>query len=93
MNRQEAAETLALEALGWLAAQDDLFTTFLAASGAGVADLAQRARDPDFLGSVLDFLLAEDDWILAFSRDTGHPPTAPARARADLPGGAQQHWT
>ncbi|MFN3824171.1 MAG: DUF3572 domain-containing protein [Pseudorhodobacter sp.] len=93
MSRQETAETLALEALAWIAAQDDLLGTFLGATGAAMSDLARDARDPLFLGAVLDFLLMDDAWIIGFCDATGHARTAPAEARAHLPGGAQMHWT
>ena len=57
----ETAETLALRALGWIAAEEGLAGAFLAASGASASDLAERAGDPEFLSFVLDFLLAEDE--------------------------------
>jgi Protein of unknown function (DUF3572) len=91
--RQEAAQLLALQALGWLAAEDEVFPLFLGATGADIADLRARASDPDFLGAVLDFLLTDDAWVVAFCDAQGHPYTAPQLARAVLPGGAAMHWT
>jgi hypothetical protein len=93
MNRQESAETVALQALGWLAGNEDLFPTFLNATGAAVADLAQSAAQPGFLGSVLDFLLMDDAWVMAFCDASSLPYTAPMQARAALPGGEQVNWT
>lgn len=90
---QDAAQVLALEALGWLAAQDELFPTFLNASGASLAEVQRRAGDPDFLGAVLEFLLMDDAWVIAFCDQHGHPYTAPQAARAALPGGAVTNWT
>jgi len=52
--QQDSAETIALQALGWLAASDDLLPVFLGATGACEADLRARAAEPEFLGSVLD---------------------------------------
>lgn len=89
----ETAETLALRALGWIAAEAGLSGAFLAASGASASDLAERAGDPEFLGFVLDFLLADEAALLAFADETGVPPDAPMRARAALPGGAVPDWT
>ena len=63
------------------------------ASGASEADLRAGAEDPEFLGSVLDFLLMDEAWVLAFCADTGLDTSAPMAARAALPGGAQIHWT
>lgn len=93
MERQENAEIVALQALGWLAADAELLPVFLGASGAARQDLAQGARDPAFLGAVLDFLLLDDTWIIAFCDSVGLPYEALAQARAALPGGAQTHWT
>lgn len=90
---RDAAETLALTALGWLAAHNDLLPVFMGATGIGESDLRQNAANPDFLGGVLDFLMMDDAWIMRFCDDTGTPYDAPAQARAALPGGAQMHWT
>lgn len=91
--KQETAETLAAEALGWIAAQDDLLEVFLGATGASAPDLRGQAGDPVFLASVLDFLLMDDAWITGFCRATGRAFTDPAAARAALPGGETVHWT
>lgn len=89
----EAALVLALQALGWIAGEDEILPTFLAATGASVADLKAHASDPDFLGAVLDFLLQDDRWVIAFCDSHGHPYTAPQSARMALPGGAETYWT
>ncbi len=83
MKRQESAEMLALQALGWLAAQDDEFCQcFLNASGASVGRSGRRcAPDREFLASVLDFLLMDDAWIIAFCDAHGLPYTAAACRR------------
>lgn len=91
--RAEQAETIALQALGWLAAQEELFFTFLAATGADGADIAKAATNPEFLGSVIDFLMNEDQWIIAFCDQAELPYDSPMQARAALPGGQQIHWT
>ena len=93
MNRQESAETVALQALGWLAANEDLLPVFLGATGASVKDLVKSAGNPAFLGSVLDFLLMDDAWIIAFCDASDLPYQAPMQARAALPGGEQINWT
>lgn len=92
MNR-ENAEVLALQALGWLASDDEIFSGFLHFSGASPDQLAAAAAQPEFLGSVLDFLLLEDQWIMGFCRVQGLPFDAPMRARAALPGGEMTSWT
>lgn len=90
---QDSAELLAIEALSWLVGNDDLLPVFLGASGASEHDLRQRAKDPDFLASVLDFLLMDDAWIAEFCASADYNPEFPMRARAALPGGAQVNWT
>jgi len=90
---QDRAETVALTCLGWLAASEDLLPVFLGATGASEADLRARAAEPEFLGSVLDFLLMDDAWVMACCGDAGLSPEAPALARAALPGGERVEWT
>lgn len=91
--QQDSAETIALQALGWLAASDDLLPVFLGATGACEADLRARAAEPEFLGSVLDFLMMDDAWVVAFCTEQGLAFDVPMMARAALPGGAQVNWT
>lgn len=89
----EKAQVLALQALAWIAATDEVFSLFLAATGTGLADVRARAAEPEFLGAVLDFLLQDDAWVVAFCDGHGHPYGAPQAARLALPGGAETHWT
>lgn len=91
--KREPAETLALRALAWLAADDDLLGRFLGASGAAAGDLASGASDPRFLAAVVDFVLTEDALVMAFCDAAGYPYPAPMEARAALPGGEVPHWT
>lgn len=90
---QQSAETLALQALAWLAATDDLLVVFLAASGMAQQDLRAGAGDPAVLGAVLEFLMQDDAWVVAFCDAHALPYSAPQEARQALPGGAQVHWT
>lgn len=87
------AEAFAAEVLGWLAAEPDRLGPFLASSGAAPADLPAAMRDPEFLGFVLDHLLADEALLLDCCAAIGHPPETPGRARAALPGGDLPHWT
>ena len=91
--QQEAAELIAVTALGWLAGNDDLMPVFLGATGSSADDLRQQSSDPAFLISVLDFLAMDDAWIMAFCDDHGLNYDVPMQARQALPGGAQVHWT
>ena len=91
--KQESAQTLALQALGWLAGQDEAFQGFLGASGLGSADLRDRAADPEVLSAVLDFLLSDEALLMQFCADAEVRPDVPMQARAALPGGDVPHWT
>ncbi len=89
----EAAETLAVQALAWIAGSDDLMGVFMSSTGLSVADVQTRAADPEFLASVLDFLMMDDAWVTGFCDAHNHPYEAPMRARAVLPGGDLPNWT
>lgn len=91
--REAEAEALALTALGWIVADPDLARAFLTAAGADPGDLHARAADSEFLGFVLDFLLADEARLLAFAYANGINPGSPMRARAALPGGDLPNWT
>lgn len=93
MQRQEYAETIALQSLTWLLQDEDLLPRFLAATGADPAQMAVLAGDSGFLAAVLDFLLSEDSLVLAFAEAAGLAPDSVLRARAGLPGGDVPHWT
>lgn len=90
---RDSAELLAIEALSWLVSNDELLPVFLGSSGASADDLRQRAKDPEFLASVLDFLIMDDAWIQAFCDSAEYAYDFPIRARAALPGGAHVNWT
>lgn len=90
----QKAQTLAIDALTWLIAQDDLRDVFLGASGASQDDLRAGVADAAFLASVLDFLCMEDAWVMRFCDDAGGLAyTDPMIARQCLPGGEQVNWT
>ena len=90
---QETAETLALQALAWLAAHDDLLPVFLGSTGASEADLKERAADPVFLGAVLDFLMMDDAWVIGCCDSLNARYETVMQARQALPGGEQVNWT
>ena len=90
---RETAEMVGLQAVAWLAAQDDLVSVFLGATGASEQDFRQGLEDPDFQGSVLDFILMDDAWIRKFCDEQDLAYDVPMQARAMLPGGGQVHWT
>ncbi|MGI9367537.1 MAG: DUF3572 domain-containing protein [Ruegeria sp.] len=89
----EAAETLALTALGWIVGNEELLPVFLGSTGASEADLRERATEPDFLASILEFLTLDDSWVMSFCDANSVPYELPGQARARLSGEAGMHWT
>ncbi|MCX7566465.1 DUF3572 domain-containing protein [Sulfitobacter sp. F26169L] len=87
------ADTIALHSLGWLVANEDLLPVFLGATGASETDMRSAAQDPEFLGSVLDFIMMDDAWVIACCDAQDIPYERLAEARQSLPGGGQVHWT
>ena len=91
--RQELAETIALQALAWIAADEDMLGNFCGATGTAPGDLRRAAEDPEFLAGVLDFLILDDAWVQAFAEAADLSPDSAIKARSVLPGGAAPHWT
>ncbi len=89
----QSAETLALDVLGWLVGNEELLPVFLGSTGASAQDIRDGAGDSDFLGSVLDFLMLDDSWVVAFCDANSVPYESPGQARVVLSGGADVHWT
>jgi len=90
---EDQAQVLALKALGWMGAQDEILSGFLGASGMDVDTLKQSAGQSETLLAILDYLLSQDTWVRDFCQDEDVDPEAPMMARAALPGGAEMHWT
>ena len=87
------AETIALQALGWLVGNDDLCPIFLGATGGSIDDLRDRATDPAFQASVLEFITMDDNWVMAFCDSVSLAYDQPLMARFALPGAEAVHWT
>jgi len=90
---QKQAELRAIGVLEWLAGNEELLPVFLGATGANETDLRERAAESEFLGSVLDFLMMDDAWVMAYCDGVGVSYDTPMRARMALPGGADVSWT
>ena len=84
---------IGLQALGYLASDDDLLGAFLDQAGTDAAEVRQRANDSVFLGFVLDFLLQDDDRVIGFAQGQNMAPEDVVRARHALPGGDVPEWT
>ena len=83
-NPREAAEIVAVQALGFIAGDSERLGAFLAESGIGPQSLRAAASDPQFLVSVLDFVLRDDATVKAFAKISELHPTNIAAAREVL---------
>jgi hypothetical protein len=83
---KEAAETLAIQALGFLAEEPERLEAFLSVTGIAHEDIRQAAREPGFLAGVLDHMLADETLLMAFADSAGLDPASIARARRALGG-------
>ena len=82
----EAGRSLAVSGLAFIAADSDRLSRFLNLTGLGPHNLRTAAADPAFLDSVLDYLVGDEQLLLAFAADAGLKPEAVARAHAALRG-------
>lgn len=82
----ETSQTIALKALGYLAADDDLLEPFLSSTGLAVGDLKAGATDSAFLAGILDYFLQNEALLLAFAGASELAPETIVQARQRLPG-------
>jgi hypothetical protein len=75
-----AAEQIAVAALNYLAADAAHLGGFLAATGLGPQNLRESARQPEFLGAVLRYLMQDESLLLAFADGAGVSPETVAHA-------------
>src|SRR5580704_19009804 len=82
----DSARSVAVSALAFIAADPDRLSRFLGMTGLGPDNLRTAAEDPAFLGSVLDYLVADEALLVEFAADARVKPEAVARAYAVLRG-------
>jgi hypothetical protein len=87
---REVAEIVAIQALSFVAGDPERLGLFLAESGIGPETLRSAAADPQFLVSVLDFVLRDDETVKAFAGASEHHPTTIAAAREALDGTSRE---
>ncbi len=83
----DQAATIALKGLAWLANCDEELNRFLELSGMDRTALRSRADEPDFLASLLDFMLANEAVLVDFCHNTSIDARAIHQARHVLSGG------
>ena len=89
---RDTAQIIALEAIGWLATDDDLMALFLMSTGCTAETLKSRVNDPEFLISVLDFILMDDKWVIKFCKAVPRDPSMLRGVRTALYDDDEIHW-
>ena len=84
------SETLALQALAFIAGDDDRLERFISLTGIAPESLRQIARNPAGLGAVLDYLLGWEPLLLEFAEAYDLKPESIALARRKLPGSSEE---
>jgi hypothetical protein len=84
----EAAESVAIQALSFIAAEPERLGRFLGITGIGPAQIREAAREPGFLAGVLDYLAGDERLLTEFARETDHDPITISQARHVLGGGS-----
>ena len=86
---REAAETLAIQALTFIAEDPDRLGRFLGTTGIDAGQIRAAAREPGFLVGVLEHMLGDESLLIAFASSAGINPAAVARARVALASGGK----
>ena len=87
--RQAAAESLAVAALSFLAAEPERLARFLAVTGLAPQSIREAAGEPHFLAGVLDHIAGDERLLLAFASESELDPNDVIRAHDMLSG---RHW-
>ena len=81
---KEQAEGLAIQALTFIAGDEERLGRFLAVTGIGPAQIRTAAHEPGFLAGVLDYVASDDRLIAAFASEAGFDPEAIDQGRLAL---------
>src|ERR1700694_1957271 len=83
---RNAAESLAIQALSYLAREPERVGRFLALSGLGPDQVRLAPAQPGFLAGVLEYLSSDESLLLGFADHARVDPAEIARAQAALSG-------
>ncbi|HUS96740.1 MAG TPA: DUF3572 domain-containing protein [Hyphomicrobiaceae bacterium] len=83
---REDAETIALQALAFLASEESRLSHFIAQTGITLEDLHVRANEPDVLRAALDILTQDEPNLLMFAANAGLDAERVVQAHATLEG-------
>ncbi len=88
--RRDIAQTIAFQAIGFIAAQENILSQLLGSSGLALADLKTGLQNPETLAAVLDWLLQNEKTLLLFCEEFELTPDLIWRSRNQLPGAPTQ---
>ena len=83
----EVAESLAIQALTYIAGDAERLGRFLAITGIGPAEIRAASAEPGFLAGVLDYVAGDEKMVTEFAAQAGIDPAHIGVARAALGGG------
>jgi len=83
---RQAAETLAIQALAFIAEEPERLAGFLAATGVDGAAIREAANAPGFFAGVLGHMLGDESLLIAFADSAGIDPAEIGRAHHALGG-------
>jgi hypothetical protein len=75
------AESLAVEALGFLSGSPERLVRFLEATGMRPDTLRAAAQSSGFLAGLMDYIAQDEALLLAFAEEAGVKPEGVMRAR------------
>ncbi len=81
---QQGAESIAIQALGFLAADSERLDRFLGETGLEPGDIRRAAGEPGFMLAVLEHLCADESALLTFAANLGAGPEQVDAARQML---------
>ena len=77
---------MAVQALSFISGDAAVLGRFLGLTGIGPAEIRAAAREPGFLGGVLDYVASDERLIADFASEAGLDPADVERGRAMLAG-------
>ena len=83
---RKEAEALSIQALTFIASDGERLGRFLAVTGIGPSEIRAAAREPGFLGGVLDYVASDERLIAGFAAEAGLDPADIEHSRAALAG-------
>lgn len=85
-----SASEIAVNALVFLAADEERLGRFLALSGIDPQTIRLAAREPGFLAGVLEHISGDEKLLIAFAAENGVRPEDVSAARAALTGPTEE---